>query len=192
MVSKRHYFRKKEEMSFDNLSSIKKSFLVFFFDVCGFFYLAKSRVWCGVVLGNHPIGKSGFMWSGAPGAVVGVRPRSRPGAAVADNIFHTQVVFIQLCLFSVTAAARGTDDHFVATPRDPGLFSVVVAEKRTPLPSVSWAWWSENYRLETPIIPRKVWVYCHPLRTRVVRRRNRRAMDIVQPPYIASNNRIET
>ena len=48
------------------------------------------------------------MWSNAPGAVVRGRPRSRPGAAVADNIFLTQVVFIQLCLFAMHVGMHAT------------------------------------------------------------------------------------
>ena len=66
------------------------------------------------------------MWSGAPGVVVGVWPRFRPRTAVANDIFHSQVVFIQLCLFAGTAVARGANDHLVLAPFYPRLIAVVV------------------------------------------------------------------
>ena len=56
------------------------------------------------------------MWSSAPRAIVRCRPRFRPRTAVANDIIPVQIVFIQLCLFAVTAGARRTDDHFVIAP----------------------------------------------------------------------------
>lgn len=66
----------------------------------------------------------------APRAVVGMGPRFRPRTAVANDIFHSQVVFIQLCLFAGTAGARGADDHFIITP----FYPCAVQCKRKILP----------------------------------------------------------
>ena len=68
------------------------------------------------ILGFHPIRQGGSVWSGAPGVIVGSRPRFRPRAAVANDIIPVQIVFIQLCLFAVTAGAWGANDHLVLAP----------------------------------------------------------------------------
>ena len=68
------------------------------------------------ILFYRPIGQGGSVWSGAPGAIVGRWPRFRPWAAVANDIFHGQVLFIQFGFFAGTAVTRGTDDHFVLAP----------------------------------------------------------------------------
>ena len=45
-----------------------------------------------------------------------MRPRFRPRTAVAIDIIPGQIVFIQLCLFAVTAGAWGANDHLVLAP----------------------------------------------------------------------------
>ena len=68
------------------------------------------------IVGFHPIRQGGFVWTSAPRAIVRCRPRFRPRTAVANDIFHSQVVFVQLCLFAGTAVARGANDHLVLAP----------------------------------------------------------------------------
>ena len=68
------------------------------------------------IVGFHPIRQGGFVWTSAPRAIVRCRPRFRPRTAVANDIIPVQIVFIQLCLFVVTAGAWGANDHLVLAP----------------------------------------------------------------------------
>ena len=78
-------------------------FFFSFFDVCGFFYLAKSRVWRRDELGNYPLGKSGFMWSGAPGEIVGGRPRFLPRNMMSPVVFPREIHFIEYILLATSS-----------------------------------------------------------------------------------------
>ena len=65
----------------------------------------------------------------APRAVVGVGPRFRPRTAVANDIFHSQVVFIQK-RGKREARVRRSNNHLVLAPLYPCAFQC----KRKPLP----------------------------------------------------------
>lgn len=77
------------------------------------FELTRGRASSGDVFDNRPIWDCPDF---APGVIIGIRPRFRPRTAVANDIIPGQIVFIQLCLFAVTAGAWGANDHLVLAP----------------------------------------------------------------------------